>query len=508
MKRPVVLAFPLFLALIACGPTAPADTTAPTVVSRAPIDAASNVFLKDEISITFNEAILPSSVTASTVQLKHAGVVTASSASLDTGGTKLIVRPTVLPTLPAAMSVVVNGITDKAGNVAVVPTVSFQAPLWQQPGSQPLASTTISGELTSPKSLALDPNGNPLVVFNEGNSIRVKAWNGSTWNLLGDTPLNVGGNNQHPAIAVDSSGKPSVTWSEFEGTSFNVYVKSWNGTAWTLLGGTFMDVNGNVRAEYPGITVNANGNPTVSWTEGDNGGSKYVYVKTWTGTSWVLLGGTFLNVNGGNAETSAVALDSSGKPSVVWTEFVTGIAAYVHLKSWNGSAWTTRGGKATVKEYLDTANPKITPSFPNIAMDSSNNPTLAWRAIKNLSNDIAVANWNDPAWTFLDNTSLVANPRANQNPLFSSMALTSSGKPTVAWAEPDASGYNVYLRTWDGSAWKDFGNDVVNLLDVNAGADALNPSVALDAAGQPVVAWFENNSGSLKVYVKRFNRIP
>jgi uncharacterized lipoprotein YbaY len=71
MKRFLAMIFTL--GLMACpdtpppGPTPVPDITAPSLVSRAPANAATNVKLTDEISLTFNEAILPSSITDATV---------------------------------------------------------------------------------------------------------------------------------------------------------------------------------------------------------------------------------------------------------------------------------------------------------------------------------------------------------------------------------------------------------------------------------------------------------
>jgi methionine-rich copper-binding protein CopC len=39
----------------------PSDTIAPTVVAFAPAENAQNVYLRDEISVTFSEAVQPSS---------------------------------------------------------------------------------------------------------------------------------------------------------------------------------------------------------------------------------------------------------------------------------------------------------------------------------------------------------------------------------------------------------------------------------------------------------------
>jgi Bacterial Ig-like domain len=104
------------------------DITAPALVSRAPANAATNVKLTDEISLTFNEAILPSSITAASVQVKNGATVLARTATLDASGKKLVVILNPAPALPATITVSINGLTDLAGNTAVVADSSFTIP--------------------------------------------------------------------------------------------------------------------------------------------------------------------------------------------------------------------------------------------------------------------------------------------------------------------------------------------------------------------------------------------
>ena len=87
------------------------------------------------------------------------------------------------------------------------------------------------------------------------------------------------------SLAVDSAGNPVVAWSEWDGQlSKDIYVKRWNGTAWQLVGTTFLDVNVGQDAFSPSLTLDSSGNPIVAWCEGD-GASSNVYVKRWNGSS-------------------------------------------------------------------------------------------------------------------------------------------------------------------------------------------------------------------------------
>jgi Bacterial Ig-like domain/Bacterial Ig domain len=104
------------------------DRTAPTLVSRVPTDNSSNVLLTDEISLTFSEPILNSSITDTSVQLLNGANVLPRNTTLNANGTKLTLVLTPAPALPANMTVVVNGLTDLAGNTAVIANSSFAIP--------------------------------------------------------------------------------------------------------------------------------------------------------------------------------------------------------------------------------------------------------------------------------------------------------------------------------------------------------------------------------------------
>ena len=181
MRKLVLLSVPMLFGLMACGAGTPPDTTAPVVVSQVPAASATNVYLADEISVTFSEPMAASSVNATNAQLKIGSVVTPRIATLDAAGTKLVLKPTGLPALPGTVSVSLTGLTDKAGNVLGLFNSSFAAPDWQQPGIQPLDINLAKNASISSRSLALD-----------------------------------------------SSGKPVVAWTEDDGTSTNIYVKRLN----------------------------------------------------------------------------------------------------------------------------------------------------------------------------------------------------------------------------------------------------------------------------------------
>ncbi len=408
------------------------DRTAPSLVSRVPASGAVNVFLADEISTTFSEPMLASSVTASSAQLKIGTNVVASSAALDTAGTKLVLKPTLLPALTATINVVLNGLTDRAGNALVVPNSSFNAPDWQAPGG---AQALNSASTISAPQIAIDSSGKPVVAWQEAGNINVKKWNGTTWDLL---PTTSGGVD---SMALDSAGHPMVSWNQYVCCSnefkYDTYVKKWDGAAWVQLG-TVLDVNTNVvnvsgYSTTSSIAIDSTDNPIVVWAEYDGSKSYNIYAKRWNGVNWVQLG-TILDANTDQDALDPTISVSSGNTIIVWRER-DGTSFNLYVKKWNGSAWVALGAalNATNNTYFDPIS---------VALDSSGNPTASWAEGDGTSANIYAKKWNGSAWV-AQGAILDVNP--NDSAFSPSLALDSSNNPFVTWNENS----NVYVKRFN-----------------------------------------------------------
>jgi hypothetical protein len=462
------------------------DRTAPALVSRVPANNTVNVFLADEISATFSEPILASSVTTSSAQLKIGTNVVTSTATLDAAGTKLVLKPTLLPALTATITVALNGLTDRAGNALVVANSSFNAPDWQSPGGVQALNSAASGV---PK-IAIDSSGKPVVAWAEAGNINVKKWNGTSWDLLATTPGGVG------SMALDSAGNPIISWNQYIGINefkYDTFVKKWDGAAWVQLG-TALDIHANVilvegSTTTSAIAIDSTDNPIVTWSEWDGTASYNIYTKRWNGVSWIQLG-TALDANvNQRALLPAIAINSSGQPIVTWVEGDS-VTDNVYVKRWNGTAWVQYG---TTLDFDLTNNV----FYPAIAIDSNANPIVTWCEYNASSYNIYAKKWNGSSWTALGTSLVYDSTKISYN---SSIAIDSSNNPIVAWDESD-NGFDVHVKKWNGSNWTALGAS----LDNDPSKPASNPSIAIDSSNNPIVTWNEN---SADIYVKRFNRIP
>jgi hypothetical protein len=117
-------------------------------------------------------------------------------------------------------------------------------------------------------------NDEPVVASCEGadggrTALVVRAWQGGEWKMLGDGALNVlgvGSGAFKPALAADGAAL-YVAWSEYLANRPPLlFVKQWDGLAWTLVGGPLNAAPGDGSAHDPALAFLA-GRPVVAWTE-------------------------------------------------------------------------------------------------------------------------------------------------------------------------------------------------------------------------------------------------
>ncbi|MCU0866650.1 MAG: hypothetical protein MUC36_22935 [Planctomycetes bacterium] len=153
---------------------------------------------------------------------------------------------------------------------------------------------------------------------------RVARWNGTAWTVLGGTfdgPLS--------SVAVTGGGDV-IVGGEFQnhGAQPLSRLARWNGTAWQAIGG---GVGGVGPVHVGALCVLPNGDLVAGGTFATAGGATAANIARWNGTQWQALGaGQPPNL------TSIVALPNGDV-------FATGFASALPAR-WNGSSWTPLTG--------------------------------------------------------------------------------------------------------------------------------------------------------------------
>jgi hypothetical protein len=129
--------------------------------------------------------------------------------------------------------------------------------------------------------------------------VRVSSWNGSSWQVLGNTP-SISENTNYAPFVQCNMDKLFVTWSE-ESTAnanqYNLRVKEWLNNSWMQIGS---ELNGSLPIAgigQPSITINPDLVPYVSYWQGDVNGLNY-YINRYENAKWNIVHKEYPNRNG------------------------------------------------------------------------------------------------------------------------------------------------------------------------------------------------------------------
>ena len=183
----------------------------------------------------------------------------------------------------------------------------------------------------------------------------------------------------------------------------------------------------------------------------------------------------------------AFARDRSGRSVVAWFEYTQASGAadvYVHRSGESGSSLL--GGPLSAATGGDSWAEEV-----QVAVDGSNRPVVAWTEKAAGELQVFVRRWNGASWEVLAG---VPNPITSSHAKDLTLATGNTDLPAVAWTEVDATQkVRVYVYRWNGSSW----NPVATPLAARTStANALYPSMVIDAEGRPVVAVTEQGSSS------------
>ncbi len=374
--------------------------------------------------------------------------------------------------------------------------------------------------------MATDPAGYPVVAWQQNSSpggIVIKRWDGGAWATYGASPALPASAAGHipfnPALALDAAGNPVVAWQETFGATafwsapFQVYLRRWSGTAWVELGGSASagGVSNTGMAVSPRLAVGADGSVVVTWHE-TVGTTDYVYLKRWNPASatWSELSGSASGTGIAAGVYPQVAVDAAGVPTVAYV--CPNGDSEICLKRWSGAAWVELDGSGSGGGLSHTG--LATSTLPQLRLDAAGQPVVVWTedfsASWTGSRSIYARHFGGTRWqSYWEGTPAPAgsvsgdDANAARGP---AMQLTSTGAPVIAWQEQAAGGYSLRLKAWDGASWAGFGaSATTGILATGTTRSPIQTRIALDPLDRPVLTWSDFRSGNWDVYLTRWN---
>lgn len=281
------------------------------------------------------------------------------------------------------------------------------------------------------------------------------------------TPIEIAaGDALAPVLAADPSGPILAAWSRHAGGRYEIRASTWSGGAWSAPAA--IDSAAGM-SHAPAIAVNASGDALAAWRQGTGSDDRI----------WAALGDTTsgwtaplaLGSGGGTSHSPAVAVDDTGNGHVVYSSLEGG-AYRILAARWDATA---TAWDPTLRLDADT----VDAGAPVVAVDLSGNGLAVWAqrgAV--LSARFQGGAWNAPVMV-TGTSAAAANPH---------LAMNEAGRAVAVWEQTTLNGVDVAAAVFTPAG----GWGAPGLIDAHPLA-ARTPRVAIDAAGNALAVWVQDN---------------
>jgi hypothetical protein len=250
-------------------------------------------------------------------------------------------------------------------------TYSADSGAW---GTAELIESSDSGAATDPQ-IAMNGAGNAIVVWSQddgtANSIYANIYSvdTGTWGTAELLETDDAGDAEYPQIAMDGAGNGIAVWATIDApvTPYNLWANTYTaGSGW---GAAELIEADNGDALSPQIAFDGAGNGMVVWEQSD-GTSTNIWVKTYTADSgW----GTpsLLETDDADAYSAQIAFDGAGNAIAVWSQG-NGPADSIYANTYSAES-----GTWDTPELLETGDAGEALS-PQIAVNSAGDAIAVW----------------------------------------------------------------------------------------------------------------------------------
>ena len=276
-------------------------------------------------------------------------------------------------------------------------------------------------------------------------------------------------------IAIDAAGNAVAVWSQWDGICESIwtnYYKAHSGWGTAQL----LETDDTGLAVLPQVAIDTAGNAIAVWQQSD-GTHSNVWARRYdaAGGSWEAA--QLLETSDAGAGYPQIAFDVSGNALAVWAQ-----SDGSHDSIWAARYAAGSWGAAQLVETDDTGYA----SWPQIAMNAEGNAVAVWRQWDGSHYSIWTACYTSGSWGAAQ---LLETDDANDAEQ-QQVAIDAAGNAVAVWRQHDGTVFHVWAARYDAasSSWGE-----AQPLETNDTDDAWYPQIALDAAGNAVAVWHQQD---------------
>ena len=360
---------------------------------------------------------------------------------------------------------------NNAGDLAIAANGAFTFPTPVATGAP--YSVTVKTQPGGPAQTCTVANGSGTANANVTNVavscvvtvLAPKAWQGEA--QIEDTgPSQTYG----PEIAFDASGNAFAVWAKTDAA--NTRDDIW-ANRYTPAGGwqtPQLLESGSGEAIAAHVAVDTNGNAIAVWQQTDATG-QHIWANRYSGGAWGAA--QRIETDAGSAYSPRIAIDAAGNALVVWSQ---GDGALSRIRA---SRFTSGGWGAA-----ETIDGSVGPAYrPQVAVFPGGFAIAVWLQAESGTDHIFYNTFNGTGWSSAN--VLENNPNGRTGA--PQIAADANGNAIAVWSQGDGTGVtSIYSSRFSAGSW-----GPVELMENSALPNALEPRVAMNAAGNAMAVWIE-----------------